>query len=311
MPEISHGSDRRDDYAHLFKSLFSAAFTSKGFDALCTVLRVGGMEDANWDPLEESRAAFDDYNWMLETAAAQRSDVAARRISLLMYCQAVEMTAPYEILANLLRIIGGQHYTLLPFEGLGRAAKKGDPLSRVPPSAKQKVRRIKELATAAGRADVSDALDKFFDERVRNAFSHSDYILTDKYFRFTEGGLPQQLDLGIVHVLITECFAFYGAFLGLHRRWLQELGRGKRFHKWPSYEVLELLSSEEEGVFGFHVHFSNGSRATYTRRRSGIEAINLVFEPDGNINFMVGNLDELEPIWKVNGKPVEDWNALP
>lgn len=61
------------------------------------------MADANWDPFEESRAAFDDYNWMLRTAGSERGDLAAHRISLLMYCQAVEMSAPQEILANLAR----------------------------------------------------------------------------------------------------------------------------------------------------------------------------------------------------------------
>ena len=79
----------------------------------------------------------------------------------------------------------------------------------------------------------------------------------------------------------------------------------------PQYEVLELLSSEDEGLYGFHMHFSNGSRATYTRRKSGTDATNITFERDGGINFMVGLLTALEPVWKINGEPVTDWNALP
>lgn len=292
----------REGYARVLDSLFSAAFSAYPFDALCTLLRMGGMADANWDPFEESRAAFDDYNWMLEKAGSERGERAARRVGLLMYCQAVEMTAPHEILANLLRCVAKKSYTVNPFSDLGHS-KKGRPFSWVPPSAKQKFQRIKKLAGYAGETELVAGVDKFFDERVRNAFSHSDYILTERYFRFTEGGLAQQIAVELLDRLIAECFAFYGALLYLHREWLRVLGRGKRFHKWPNYEVLEILSSDEDGVYGFHVHFSNGSRGTYTRRKSGIEAINLTFENDGGINFMVGLLDELEP--------VEDWSALP
>lgn len=303
-------TDARDEYARVLNSLFSAAFSTSPFDALCTLLRVGGMADANWDPFEESRNAFDDYNWMFEKVLAERGETSARRIGLLMYCQAIEMTAPHEIIANLLRCMAKKNYTTDPFSDLGRS-KKGKLFSWVPPSAKQKFQRIGELATGVGQAELAAVIDKFFDERARNAFSHSAYILTDKYFRFTEGRLDQQIEVELLDRLINECFSFYGAFLYLHKEWLDALGRGKRFHKWPNYEVLEVLSSEEEGLYGFHVHFSNGSRATYTRRKLGIEAINLTFENDGGINFMVGLLDELQSIWKINGQAVEDWAALP
>lgn len=299
----------RDAYARVLDSLFSAAFAAGAFDALCTLLRVGGMADANWDPFEESRDAFDDYNWILEKAGSERGERAARRIGLLMYCQAVEMTAPHEILANLLRCVGKQRYIISPFSDLGRS-RKGKPFSWIPPSAKQKFQRIRKLAIDVGHTELSAGIDRLFDERIRNAFSHSDYILTERSFRFTEGGLAQQIAVEVLDRVIAECLAFYGALLYLHREWLRALGRGKRFHKWPNYEVLEILSSTEEGLYGFHVHFSNGSRATYTRRKSGIEAINLTFENDGSINFMAGLLDDLEPVWKIDGKPVEDWGAL-
>jgi hypothetical protein len=306
--EISDGA--RQKYALVLDSLLDKAFSTSPFEALCTLLRVGGMADANWDPFEESRAAFDDYNWILGKAGSERGQCAARRIGLLMYCQAVEMTAPHEILANLLRCIAKKSYTIDPFSNLGRS-KKGKLFSRIPPSAKQKFQRIKSLAEDAAQTGVVAGIDKFFDERVRNAFSHSDYVLTEQYFRFSEGGLAQQISVELLDGLIAECFAFYGAFLYLHKESLSALGQGKRFHQWPNYEVLEILSSGDEGVYGFQVHFSNGSRSKYARRKSGIEAINLRFDKDDGINFMVGSLDDLEPAWKIDGKLVEDWGALP
>lgn len=308
--EQSQKTDIRDVYVRLIDALFTAAFSTYPFDVLCTLLRVGGMSDANWDPFEDSRSAIDDYNWMLEKVLAERGEISARRVGLLMYCQAVEMTAPHEIIANLLRCLVKKHYTIDPFSDLRRSRNR-KLFSWIPPSAKQKFQRIKKSASDAGQTELAAAIDKVFDERVRNAFSHSDFILTDKYFRFAEGGLAQQIEVELLDRLISECFAFYGAFLYLHKGWLHALGRSKRFHKWPNYEVLELLSSEEEGVYGFHVHFSNGFRSTYTRRKSGIETINLVFENDGGVNFMIGPHDELQPVWKINGQAVENWSILP
>jgi len=268
------------------------------------------MADANWDPFEESRAAFDDYNWILEEVHAERGLTAARRVRLLMYCQAIEMSAPQEILANLLRCLMRRAYAVDPFDDLWREKKKGS-FFWIPPSAKQKYNRIRDLAVEANRPDVTAAVNALFDERVRNAFSHSDYIITETDFRFAEGGLAQRIPVKQLDQLVDECFAFFGAFLSAHKRWLHHLARIKRFHRMPRYEVLELLSSEDDGLYGFHVHFSNGSRATYTWRRTGIDAINMTFEPEGGIGFQVGLVTALEPVWKINGEAVIDWEALP
>jgi hypothetical protein len=310
VSEVTKGiEDNRSECIPILNDLLSKAFNASPFDVLCSVLRVGGMSDANWDPFEESRKAFDDFNWILEKSLAERTEDCSRRISLLMYCQAVEMTAPHEILTNLLRCVLKGNYVVSPFRHLGRKSKQ-KLFSWIPPSAKQKFQEIKDLASRAGETELIEKIDSFFDDKIRNAFSHSDYILTDKYFRYTEGGLAQQIALEDLDKRIDACFGFYGAFLALHKHWLHLLGKARRFHKWPRYEVLELLSTEEEGVYGFNVHFSNDSKAIYTRSSTGIEAINIYFEKEGAVNFFIGNLDDLEPVWKIDGKPVEDWDAL-
>lgn len=50
-------------------------------------------------------------------------------------------------------------------------------------------------------------------------------------------------------------------------------------------------------------------RLRIREKKTGIEAINIIFEEDG-LNYMVGFLDKLEPIWKINGVPVENWDEL-
>lgn len=301
-------------HASVLAPLFEDCAKSSAFDLACTLLRVGGLEMAEWDAFQETRAAFDDYNWLLKEAHA-RGIKTARRVGLLMYCQAVEMNAVHEILVNLLRSRAGAPYTPGAFRALGHNRHKkgiGVFTGYVPPSATKKLKAIMEAARRVGYPQLADAIERFFDERLRNAFSHSDYILTDQSFRFREGITAQQISVEDLHRHIAECFAFYGVFLDLHDHWLHALGRGKRFHKWPQYEVLELLSTEEEGLYGFHVHFSNGSKATYMRRKATgtMGSVNILFDK-GGLNFNVGQLELLEKVWKIDGKPVEDWDALP
>lgn len=297
-----------NNYSNLLNDIFHKAFKTNAFSTVCSVLRVGGMSDANWDPFEESRDAFEDFNWILEVSGKDRTSRCQTRVALLMYCQLVEMTAPHEILLNLLRCINGEHYIIAPFRHLGRS-KRNVLFSYIPPSSKMKFRYICEKAKEINENDLIAAINSVYSDYIRNAFSHSDYILTDEHFRYTEGGLAHQIKLSKLNKIINDCFEFYSVFMGLHRYWLKQLSRIKRFHKWPQYEVLELLS-DDSGLYGFHVHFSNGNKATYSRRKSGIDAINIIFDNDKGINFMCRSIDKLEPRWKINGDPVEEWNNL-
>jgi len=300
----------RDQYIKILHDLFSTAYGTNGFDTICSVLRVGGMADANWDAFAESRIAFDDYNWILDQVSSEKGATAARRFSLLMYCQAVEMSGAQEIIANLLRCTLKRAFVIDPFFDPWKRRKK-NPLFRPPPSATTKYNRIRALATECKRDDLVGALDAFFDERIRNAFSHSDYIITDENFRFSDQGIAQQIPVTELDDTIQHCFALFGAFLYLHHQWLGNLGKIKKYHRLPNYEVLELLPDEEQSLHGFRMHFSNGSSATYARRASGVEATNLVFQKDGTVNFMVGLFDALKPEWMIDGKPVTDWSAVP
>lgn len=301
-------TEEENRYYKLLNDLFFKAMKAEPFSTICSVLRVGGMSDANWDPFEESRDAFNDLSWILDITGEQRSEKCQLRVALLTYCQMVEMTAPHEILINLLRCISGEKYILNPTGHLGRV-KKNDIFYYVPPSAKKKFEYIAIKAKEQNVNDLAETIDSIFSDSIRNAFSHSDYIITDEFFRYTEGRLDKQIKIEDIQTSINECFKFYSAFMSLHRHWLQELSKVSRYHKWPQYEVLELLS-DESGLYGFNVHFSNGSKATYTRRKTGIEAVNVIFESEGSLNFMCGSIDKLEPRWKIDGVTVDDWGSL-
>jgi hypothetical protein len=297
--------NRSDEY---LTELVGRAFQKNGFGALCTLLRVEGMSGPYWDPLEESRLALQDFAWLLDRAREGRGEAAARRIALLMYCQLVEMTPAHEMLLNLVRVANGMPYRVGLFHHLGRSNKKKAPWWRIPPSAKTKFAEITKVAKELGEERLPVLIESFFNEDVRNSFSHSDYIFTESAFRGMHGSRGD-LAFGDLEVLIDNCFGFFTSLLNLQVQALSKLAEGDRFHRWPRYEVLELLT-EEGVVYGFQVHFSNGSKARFTRRDSGTEAINIMLSAECGVDFMVGLIDALEPVYKVDGKPVEDWDGL-
>jgi len=285
-----------------FDALWSNAFERAPFDAICTLLRVTGIQDAGWDPLEESEEAFKDYNWFLSAESEELSDKSQWRMGLLMYCQACEMSAIHLMLANLLRIHLGQPYHLNPLGSLGRPDKKRM-FKWYPPSAKVKWRKLRDMASEADIPDLVGLIDNVYNDAVRNAFSHSDYIIAPAHFRWTEGGLPSQLALEQVNNLIANAFAFFGRFMAVREHWLQIAGQMRRYHRWPNHEVFEILAAEGK-LNGFRVHFSNGNSARFQRSAAGVDHVNLVIQGDGTINFMVGLQNALQPRYVVDGQEV-------
>jgi len=63
--------DEESRAMRVLEGLFQTALESSLFDAICTILRVEGMSDANWDPFEESRRAFKDFIWILSRAVVE------------------------------------------------------------------------------------------------------------------------------------------------------------------------------------------------------------------------------------------------
>jgi hypothetical protein len=291
----------------LWFTLIEKALDHRPFDALCTLLRPRGVHDAGWDVLDESEATFEDFNWMLKMAHDAKGKATARRFALYYYCLLVEMNAVHEMMMNLLRCISDQQYLPFPFSHLNRPRNKRDRWNVIPPSMTRKVREIIQLATKVGEPDLASKLEYVFDDKLRNAVVHSDYVLTQNQLRTFGSGPASAFSLDDVDRKINFTFRFISGLLKAANNTKYVLSRGKKYHKWDNYEVLELLS-DENGVYGFNVHFSNGNKSTFERTKQGVTQINMRLQD--SVGFMIGMIDQLEPVWKVDGIPVTDWGEL-
>ena len=136
-----------EKYYQYLKGLFKLALEKQPVQFLYNTLQVTGMHYGHWDPTYEIYDFFEDFNKILEEETHKNpTSKRVYRIGLLMYCHAVEMSLPWQFLANTLRIINNEPYIIEPFKGLGRR--------NVPPSTKTKIRKIKELAEAVGELSL-------------------------------------------------------------------------------------------------------------------------------------------------------------
>lgn len=262
-----------------------------------SLLRVVGIEDKGWDPYLESRAILEDLNSLFQTKLPKERfsdpDLTVWRLGLLMYGHIVEMDAPYEVITNLLRFRLGKGYSPNPyFDFLNKDQRKRAQRSGLYP--KQKIDVIKGLSAEAGLA-VGEIFDEYYNNSLRNAISHSDFIITNDEFRCRGGaGIVGafRMPLRELNETITKSKLFIGTFFGLdelaRRVWGER--RGKAFPYDPVYKgIIEVLANEGGSMCGFKVHWPNNSESIYKRTEDGIDMANCFLDiKSATLEFFVG-----------------------
>jgi len=247
------------DAAGIVDQLFNRAREADEFEYVCALLRIRGMEDEGWDPLEETQRLYNDIGSLME---APLNDYARVRLGLLLYSHLTEVDAVYIVLANMVEIAAGERCVMNPFDDLYRTQRQGVFADRIPPSARRVVNRLKERATERGCDELVQLLDSFFNDAVRNAFFHSDYILHGDEFRSREARFIDEnnvrtssLKLNVIFDLINRSADFFHSFMstyGAHRLSYKEskVVRG-RIGPGDAYEDITLLVHATGGVYGF------------------------------------------------------------
>jgi hypothetical protein len=223
------------------------------------------------------------------------------------------MDAPYEVLTNLLRFQLGKGYSPNPFFSLLSVKEQQNYKSRGI-STGRKINLIKQLSSELG-VDVGNIFDDFYDNRLRNAIAHSDFILTDDDFR-CRGGIGGssgfRMSYEELDKKLTAAKAFIAAFLQVEllarRLW------GKRKREAIPYDVhykglMEILVDDRDVMCGFKVHWPNNSESVYRRTDAGVEMVNCMLDAkNANVQLFVGmyarNRSAFSPLVEQNSQPV-------
>ncbi len=310
---------KRDSYIELLKPLFlpDDPVSNDIIRYFASLLRVLGMEDRGWDPYAESRAILNDINGFFKIDLPEKRfsepDRTIWRLGLLLYCHIVEMDAPYEVITNLLRFRLGKGYSPNPFfDFLSKRQQKSFRKSGI--STNEKIKIIKRLSKEAG-LEIGALFDDFYNNRLRNAFSHSDYILTDEDFR-CRGGISGTRGFKIPYEKLDEMLvsakAFIAAFFSVELLARQVWGcrKSQAIPYDPHYKgLMEVLVDDRDIMSGFRVHWPNNSQSTYRRTENGVEMTNCSLDlPNATISLFVDryarNPGEFSPLVEHDAMPV-------
>lgn len=314
-------------YADILNPLFyDEAYNEvhRMFEWVCTLVRVVGLQDTGWDSYTESIALLQDFRRLqsIELPADEFPQPINTqvRLALFSYAHLIEMSMPYDLLANLLRLKLGKSYVMQPLAHLNERSggKNGKPLRVRPATPLKKIAHIKLLASQAGMPEVGAALEGIYDPIIRNAIFHSDYALHDGTIRLLSGYWLSKRQ-GVKTPLISfdelaevtnEGFAFHSALLSLWNRQKQLFQdfRRKILPFDDHYKAVIEFTFDDTVLDGFRTYWPNGMVGTYRRHADGrSDGLNLTFKPDGSIDFFVGLYAQkpgsFSPLVEANSEP--------
>jgi hypothetical protein len=114
-------------YADILNPLFgmiNLMTFDRMFEWACAMVRVAGISDTGWDSYIESIALLENLTHLMsmELASDKFSNPAntQARLAVIAYSHMIEMSVPYDVLANLLRIRLGMKYAMAPFAHLNK-----------------------------------------------------------------------------------------------------------------------------------------------------------------------------------------------
>lgn len=310
---------KRDGYIDLLEPLFFPADPTSNdiIRYFAALLRVLGMEDKGWDPYAESRATLEDLDGFFKVEMPKKwfrkPDETHWRLGLLLYTHIVEMDAPYEVMLNLLRFRIGDGYSPNPyFDYLSKNEQKSFKKRGI--STGRKIEIIKLLSDKAGLS-VGTIFDDYYNNRLRNAISHSDYILTEKCVRSRDGisgNKGFEISFEDLDQILLSAKAFIAAFFSIdHSARSVWGGRAGRAIPYDAHYkgMMEVLSDNNGLMCGFKVHWPNGTDSTYRRTEDGIEMVNCMPAVQyKTLELMVGlhanDPGAFSPLVEKNGQPV-------
>lgn len=250
------------------KKLFADARSKGQLEYVYTLLRVDGLELGIPDPILtlKSNLRRDD------------SEISDQEL-LSLYCLLANSEEPLSLMANLLRCAQGQTYEVdvmrhLSPRQLHNIAK---------PSTSQIARELSKIAKEAGYSQIAELIDDAYADDVLVCCLSDVSPVRSALERAFQS--CRALLLSLVEIYFEERMTYR---------------RAPRFYRLPGFEVLEIRVDDDYGLYGFRMHFSNGSSATFARHADSTECLNV--ELSSPINFMVGDLNQLRHEWRVGEK---------
>ena len=147
-----------------------------------------GAQDVGWNTAHDAINAFDEY---LKFINEKPFSSLKARVALSFYAHLSEAAGFYEIPKNMLRVAGGEQYSMWPFLNLVETHKKTG--VRIAPNANKIIRDLVGHAETIGFSELAGCIRDAFDPDLRNGYAHADYVIWSDGIRLRKrnGGQPR------------------------------------------------------------------------------------------------------------------------
>ena len=144
----------------------------------------------------------------------------------------MEFSELFRLLLNLCYCASGKNYDCSPFTHL----RKGDFFNPIEPSGKDIIEYTKNIVKDLNQIAIFEILEKIFSKDLLEKINSDENILYAN---------PNNLFL----------FYFVRQLLQAYNNEKLKFHYTYKFHKLPRFEVLELITNEIKGLYGFIIHF--------------------------------------------------------
>jgi hypothetical protein len=255
------------------KKLFDDAMSKSGLDYIYTLLRVGPIKLNRLDPMLQLRAD-------LERIGGEPPDEQL----LASYCLLASNDEPLKLLANLLNCAQARNYDAFPFLHL----RKGEfPGQIIEPTPLELARELSGWAERAERPEIVRVLDGAYPAEILHA---------------CESQTTPSLER--IKAAFHNCYSLLSALLNAYFEERLKFREVPRFQRAPSNMIVEFLTDEEFGLYGFQMHFPNGATSSFVRSADSALGTNIRIAP--RVTFFIGVIDDPPQEWLVGGRRLHE-----
>jgi hypothetical protein len=265
-------SKNQSNAKKILKELFIQAQLKGGIQYIYTLLRVTGITK-QLDPLLKIKAIIKELN---------HSNISDDDF-LDKYKAIMKINDPLDLIANLINCIDKKGYNINPFLSLN----KGNFPHIVRPNISERIQFLLKICEEKNQLSIINVLKEAFPEKLVRLIS-------------SEGISYNMDEIKYLKKVYKKSKIFFNTLIEIQEKRRLDFLKQPKLHKLPRFEVLELLSTSDFGLYGLKMHFSNGSFAIFERFSNETNCVNITL--DYPLSLFVGDIDEMRDEWRIGEK---------
>ena len=256
----------------ILKELFMQAQLKGGIHYIYTLLRVTGISK-ELDPLLKIKATIKEINHSFVSG----SDFLDK------YKAIMKINDPLNLIVNLINCIEEQGYNINPFLSLN----KGNFPHIIQPNISERIQFLLKMYEEKNQLSIINLLKETFPEKLVRLIG-------------SEGKSYNIDEIKYLKKVYKKSKIFFSILIEIQEKRRLDFLKQPKLYKLPRFEVLELLSSPDFGLYGFKMHFSNGSSAIFERFSNETMCVNIKLNYP--LELFVGDIDEMRDEWRIGEK---------